>query len=175
MTNDSIRRKYLALVARFYELAADHADSELREMKERMVPKDAEGISKAIEALMLLHAIGNSDESKRNSHMAGYVTTKRYQLVSRASRSDVLHGDYLERLLSDQALFSTVKDIARVVPGNLQPQPKESRNRYVKRVVRYVDSLDEIGKRQLKDALSDELAKKPGNFVSQWQNLIREL
>lgn len=175
MTNDSIRRKYLALVARFYELAADHADSELREMKERMVPRDAEGISKAIEALMLLHAIGNTSESKKNFHVTENVATKRYQLVSRASRSDVLHGEYLELLLRDQALFSTVKDIAKVVPGNLQPQPKESRSRYVKRVVRYVDSLDETGKRQLKEALSDELTKKPGNFVSQWQSLIREL
>ncbi|MCA8237155.1 hypothetical protein [Burkholderia cenocepacia] len=169
MTNLSIRQKYLSLVARLYDLAADYTDAELRTMHENFVAKDDQGITAAINALMTLHGAGLSESKAKK------LKSETSPPVARADPSDILNEKSLESLLNDRDLFPTLDDIKKIVPGDFPLQHKEGRGRYIKRVIRYALSLDNVTKDGFRKALSSELAKRPDNFVSRWKNLIREL
>lgn len=169
MTNSTIRQKYLSLVARLYDLAADYTDSELRTMHENFVAKEDQGITTAINALMMLHGAVLSENKAKKSKSEASPSN------ARTDPSDILNEKSLESLLNDRDLFPSLDDIAKIVPGDFPLQNKEGRGRYIKRIVRYTLSLDNVTKDRFRKALSSELAKRPDNFVSRWKNLIREL
>lgn len=173
MNNSSLRQKYLSLVARLYELAAEFTDSELKAIHETLVAKDERGVAKAVDALMLLHGVSETVKNVPVSESAG--SRAHSASSAKISRKDSLSSESLEKLLNDRDIFPRTQDVANVVPGNLQLQHKEGRDRYIKRVIRYVASLDDSSRNQFRKVLSDELAKRPHNFVSQWKNLIKEL
>jgi hypothetical protein len=176
MNNSSLRQKYLSLVARLYELAAEFTDSELKAIHETLVDKDERGIAKAVDALMLLHGVVATARNVPVSESAGArVFSSSSSSSQKFSRSDSLSSEFLEKLLSDRDLFPNTQDVVKLVPGDLRLQHKESRGRYIKRVIRHVASLDESSRNRFRKILADELAKRPPNFVSQWKTLIKEL
>jgi hypothetical protein len=184
MNDSSLRQKYLSLVARLYELAAEFTDSELKAIHENLVARDDRGIAKAIDALMMLHGVVETAKNVPSAERAGprlpslppmSSSTRLVSSPPKTSRKDSLSGESLEKLLNDRDIFPRTQDVVKVVPGNLQLQSKEGRGRYIKRVIRHVASLDESSRNKFRKVLSDELAKRPHNFVSQWKNLIKEL
>lgn len=172
MNNSSLRQKYLSLVARLYELAAEFSDSELRSIHDNFVKKDEHGIEKAISALISLHGGTPHGAAARNYKIAHehVIPTN-----SRAPHADILNEKSLGELLGDKDLFPNLNDIARIVPRGLPLQNKEGRGRYIGRVIRHITTLSESEREIFRTALSLELEKRPTNFVSRWKNLIREL
>jgi len=167
----SLRQRYLSLVARLYELAAEYDHSELTSMHNEFAPKDEKGVTKALTALIELHRAGEKTAITVPS-TATYVRTK---ISPELDQGDTLGAASLEQLLSDRAIFRTVGDVAKAVPGNLQPYNKEARARFIKRVVQHIGTLSDRDKKQFRDFLASELDKQPHNFVSQWKKLIKEL
>jgi hypothetical protein len=175
MINSTPRQKYLYLVARLYELAAEFTDSDLTIISENFVGRDEPGISKAIDALMLLHGVQASQQAAdQRRNRTG--ESRRTAVVSTPKPTrDVLSDRALFDLFGDQTAFPRVQDIARVIPGRLHPQPKEGRSRFIRRAIKHIETLDAETTAEFRENLALELEKKPHNFISQWKNLIREL
>lgn len=173
MNKSTPRQKYLYLAARLYELAAEFTDADLRTIADSFVRKDEPGIAKAIEALMLLHGVA-PESPQRVVHEPKSNSKTLYSWNKKISQ-EPWSGQALEDLLRDETLFPRVYDIARLIPGELAPQQKEGRSRYIRRAVKYVANLDETQKIKFGENLALELKRKPHSFLSQWKNLIKEL
>ncbi|MGD7297822.1 hypothetical protein ACQCQP_22965 [Ralstonia pseudosolanacearum] len=176
MNNATPRQKYLYLLARLYELAAEFTDSDLKVIKDTFVSRDEPGVSMAIEAFMLLHGVQATQQTTGRSTKKRADDAERNAPPASVEEQEEAFSDRaLFDLLGDESLFPRVQDIARMIPGDLPPQPKEGRSRYIRRAVRHVASLDASSIAKFRQNLTSELAKKPHNFISQWKNLIREL
>jgi len=173
MNNSSVRQKYLSLVARLYELAAEFTDSELRDIRENLLGRDERGVAKAVEGLMLLHGVSRIRENDDVPPTAPTIVHRKS--ARKAGGGESIQDKSLEELLGDKDIFPTIHDLVRVVPGKLEPRLKENRSRYIKRVVHHVASLDEASRNRFRKVLADELSQKSPSFVSQWKSLIREL
>ena len=203
MRNSTPRQKHLYLVAKLYELAAEFSDEELRAIKLNLTRAGEDpGILRAVDALIRLHGAVEktlpldlpSPIIERKHYGASLRLTPETESFVRieypridspvelptsgqsiGNSRDMLTARSLGELFENREIFPKVKDISDVVPGGFEPQHKESRSRYVKRVSKFVAGLDRIRKSAFKAALSKRLEKQSGGFISQWKNLIREL
>ncbi|MBU9415982.1 hypothetical protein KTE23_05250 [Burkholderia multivorans] len=173
MNKSTLRQKYLYLAARLYELAAEFSDSELRAIRESFINDNEIGVAKAIDALMSLHGVATA--ATRAPMKVLSPSRKKTQLGNPEAPEELWSGKALEDLFGNKTLFPKVQDIARIVPGDFAPQPKESRDRYIRRAIKYVAEMDESRKARFRDSLASELERKPHNFLSQWKTLIKEL
>lgn len=84
--------------------------------------------------------------------------------------------DVLRSVLQNESVFPKLQDVAIVMPQDLQPLPKEGRERYIRRVLRVVTTFDEDKKKRLLNSVNVALQHKAsGSFLSDWKNLIKGL
>jgi hypothetical protein len=176
MTTGTPRQRYLYLVARLYDLAAEFTDSELDLMRKALRADDAKIGARAIDLLKGLHgaASGRSPESAPRTDSHEIDGPSLLPEVA-SSRKGVWNDRALASLLQDKTLFPSVRDISSFLPDPVSAKPKEARDRYVQRVMKYVMTLSEADKREFRDRLTTFISRKPTGFVSQWKNLIKAL
>jgi len=173
------RQRYLSLVSRLYDLASEFADDELKEMIREWAANDRNGVRDAIEALVRLHAdfppsveqsysISHSKREGRNGPSLVIAEERPVAYQSNAS---------IEEILSDKLLFPKLMDIAILLPDAIDPPFKEGRERYVRRVLKYLETVSEREKsdflRRVRKKI--ETSGDDGSFISNWKNLIRDL
>lgn len=180
MSSLSYRQKHLSLVARLYELAAQFSDEELREIRSTLTrPSDEAGLRAAIDALIQMH---ESLSIKAKSQVPITVSDLEKDLKAAAgakrivSRRHSVSGAMLREILQNSEAFPKVQDVAALMPIDLQPLPKEGRDRYVRRILRIIDTLDENKKAHVRSAVELALKQKgSGTFISDWKSLIKGL
>lgn len=176
MRNSTPRQKHLYLVARLYELAAEFSDEELRAVSSALKSSDEDSaIRQAVDALVRLHGVVENDARRLAQAEELQENDVEFVQMQLPYRRGSLSARYLTELFENRDIFPRVQDIAELVPGSLDPAPKEGRHRYIRRVAKFVASLDETEKIAFKAALSKKLERQSGGFISQWKNLIREL
>jgi len=181
MSSSSYRQKHLALVARLYELAAQFSDEELREIRATLTrSSDEAGLRAAIDALIQMH---ESLSVKAKSPVASAtrdfardlkaVTERPRRIVSRRHS---VSGAMLREILQNSEAFPKIQDVAALMPIDLQPLPKEGRDRYVRRILRVIDTLEESKRAHIRAAVELALKQKgSGTFISDWKSLIKGL
>lgn len=167
MKPTTMRQKYFSIVARLYEIAADYSEEEIREMLE-VFGKDAGfGVRRALDGLAAIHS-AEPPMSARDQLAFGVsdIVSKR---EARANTS-------LFSLLVDRELFPATADISDVLPKELAPQPKESRERYARRVVKHIHSLEASERINVMGKVLNYIgSKKSPGFVETWKTLIRDM
>jgi len=181
MNSSSYRQKHLSLVARLYELAAQFSDEELREIRATLTrPSDEAGLRAAIDALIQMHE-SLSIKTKAQVKSITIDLTKDPKAVTpgakrRVSRRHSVSSAMLREILQNSEAFPKIQDVAALMPMDLQPLPKEGRDRYVRRILRIMDALDESKKTHIRDAVELALKQKgAGTFLSDWKSLIKGL
>jgi hypothetical protein len=173
MSSATARQRYLYLVARLYDLAAEFSDIELEKMEAAYRQGDSTAVLEAIALLKRFHgskgARGIFDERR------AIEATMRSERERASNRKEAWNDRALIALLEDKELFPNVSDIAAVFPDEFAVRPKEARDRYVRRVMRYVTSLSDAEKSEFQAKLKSLVSRTPGGFVSQWKNLIQAL
>lgn len=179
MNNLSSRQKYLYLVAKLYELAAEFTDAELKTMREGLSSTEGRGIRTAISALMQLHALTSDRRSMAASDVEAYEVKRDEPQPSQSPNASVrnraLFIRSLPEILGDKKIFPSISHIAAVVPGGITPRPKEGRERYIGRIIdlatMFSDKETEIFQRRL----AEKLDTSPNTFIGQWKKLIKEM
>lgn len=163
MTNQTSRQRYLYLVAKLYELAAEYTNEELKLiLAERVANSDHSGIRQAIDALMLMHSSPND--------------VARTESVSESKGHRLPDISALGELFADRAAFPSVSDIANTIPLVFLPKNKESRERYISRLLKKIESLSEGEKNLFRSLLTSRLTEKnPPTFISKWTKVIGDL
>lgn len=173
MTDRSSRQIYLQLTACLYELAAKFSRSELRAARNVAAAENNTMTLAAIQTLLALH----SDELRSEPQLVSDQKIKQSPDPMRNSESAERRRDrMLKEMLMSRELFLTPADIASGIPISMPLKPKESREKYVNRVVSRFRELD-VAKRQLfMDSLQSAMSKTgSGSFVSRWSRLIKDL
>lgn len=167
MKSITMRQKYFALVARLYEIAADYSEAEIREMRE-VFGKDAGlGVRRALDGLAAMHT--------SESHISGSDQLA-FGVSDIVAKRESRENASLFSLLVDRELFPTTADVSNVLPKELAPLPKESRERYARRVVKHMHSLGSAERISAMDKVFHHISRmKSPNFVETWKNLIRDM
>lgn len=182
MNRSTPRQRHLSLVARLYELAAQFSDQELRDIRStHLRASDDAGLKAAVDALIQMHEgldTRGEDPAALASKAESLVATpnaplKRVRMSARRINGTV---DVLRSVLQNESVFPKLQDVAIVMPQDLQPLPKEGRERYIRRVLRVVTTFDEDKKKRLLNSVNVALQHKAsGSFLSDWKNLIKGL
>jgi len=167
--NQNIRKNRMRLLASFYEIASRFTEKELKEIRDDI---GGDNVSKELSALMLrLNAIDELTEVSITK------ISKVPHSQGRGSVSTPKRREFaLKEILSSRELFSTTLEIAKTIPIAVELRPKESRQKYVNRILAEFRSLSEQQQVAFTEVIQKRLeVKGAGNFVSRWSRLIREL
>lgn len=175
----TLQQRYLAMMARLYELAGTFSEAELKRLSSSLSDSGDYNALRAVELLSRLH---NNVESgvDRNEPASGFGRSgpvKLPPLPARLEDDDSLpvgNSRSLERLLGDSALFHSVRDIADAFP-TVELRPKEGRERYIRRVAAAFDNMSPRQRSAALSRLSANLAHAPEGFVSRWKKLIKDM
>jgi hypothetical protein len=171
MRTTSTRQKQLYLVAKFYDLAAEFSLDELKIIRDDLSASNEQlAIRRAVDALIRLHGVGHE------SHLQQMSSGSKNQEIDKKEQEKAasVNVRYLEEIFNNKSIFPLLHDVAAVVPG-LSPVHKESRSRYIKRIIHHVSSMGISEKKKFMDGLAVVLNKQPSNFISQWKVLIKDL
>ena len=172
--NQNARKNRMRLLSGFYELASRFTEKELVEIRDDV---GGDKISKDISSLVL--ALNAADEPviyQRVTAQKLAISHSR-ESVSTPRRREAA----LREILSSKELFSSPRDIAISVPGSPDLRGKESREKYINRILvkfrtlsssEQLDFISAVQKRMEDKGLE---IKGSSNFVSRWSRLIREL
>lgn len=166
--NQNIRKNRLRLLSSFYEVASRFTEKELVEIRD-----DASGdaVSKNLASLILAsHSVDEPFRQPRSTEVR--ISLPPRESVSNPKRREAA----LREILSSKELFSSPSDIARSVPVQTELRPKESREKYVNRILAQFRGLSAQEQLEFTGAIQKKLESRgAGNFVSRWSRLIREL
>ena len=169
----SLRQRYLSLVARLYELAAEFDDAELKTIHQKFASGDSLAVQKAVNGLLLLHyASEHEKETSRTKADSTYRSAT--GAIADGKQPIPLGKTTLESLLKNREAFPTLADILKITSEELPHRPKEGRERYERRLARHVGMMPEAAKQRLGAKIAEELSKRPSSFVSRWKSLILE-
>ncbi|WP_062362163.1 hypothetical protein [Variovorax paradoxus] len=133
----------------------------------------------AIDALMQLHQSNGGRRQASGKAVAAepviHLEPDRPKLSTAQLRN---RGNFLRSLheiFANKAMFPSISDISSVAPAALQPRPKESRDRYIGRVVDLATILPEKELEAFQLRLAEKLNGSPNNFIGQWKKLIKEM
>lgn len=172
MKNVTTRQRSLFLAAKLYELAAEFTDAELQQML-RESPSDGSGLAvqSAIKVLMDLHRLAETQSGQSATYSSARVPpgAQEVSIGNAPSRQ----ASSLTALFSDKTAFPTVADIADVMRSPVRP--KESRERYVARMVKHVESLSSRDRADFFESIAMRLNKAPESFISKWSKVIGDL
>jgi hypothetical protein len=162
MTTKSETQTYLGFLARLYELASQYEPATLRLIRRYASSRGDQAALLVINALSQLteRSVGNDvPKAPTNTDLTNREIVFRDALMSRE-------------------LFPSVDAIANSLSGhfNLPPRPKESRERYVKRLVAAMKNVAPDRRSGIESAIRNRIAHVPNaDFVSRWSKLIRNL
>lgn len=160
MNRVDIRKQYLKLTARLFEVASEFDEQALLEVAKFSDNSGNPAIRRAAYALLQLIS-----EPKRQSYME-----------EGPRRSPVGSSDSLTEFFQSRELFPTTSDISMSLPFKLPVRQKESRDRYVKRLTGHISSLSSDDRQSFVEAIQKNISSKVGSgFVSNWSKLIRGL
>jgi hypothetical protein len=175
MNSSTARQRYLYLVARLYDLAAEFSEAELTNMQAAYLPDDSNAVLESIRLLKRFHGIKPERLMPDAENRHAREKSPRPQRQDEPSNREAWNDRALVALFEDKALFPSVGDIASVLPASLAAKPKEARDRYVRRVMKYVTSLSNAEKVDFQAKLRSFISRKPAGFVSRWKTLIQDL
>jgi len=164
------RQKSLYLAAKLYELAAEFTDEELKVMLQEQTRMAASvAVQAAIRALIELHREPTpSVEEITNGVSAQDAKHDTHALQTSSEASSIA------AMFDDRSAFPTVAAISEAV--QIECRPKESRERYMARVVRHIESMSASERKVFFDGLATRLNNNQAdNFISRWSRLIKEM
>lgn len=169
MTQQSLRKTRMRLLASLYEVASRFTEKELIEVRDAL-DEESRWLNSVAGALLALHNSVPSTDVPRSSPQkpAGH---SREGIHSPRRRESALR-----QLLLSKELFASPKDIFASVPGAVPLRAKESREKYVNRILAEFRTLTLDEQIEFTDAVQKRLVtSSKTNFVSKWTRLIREL
>lgn len=164
------RQKSLYLAAKLYELAAEFTDDELKVMLQEQTRMAASAaVQAAIRALIELHREPTpSVEEITSSGSAEHAKSDAHTQEASSEASSIA------AMFDDRSAFPTVAAISGAV--QIEGRPKESRERYMARVIRHIESMSASERRAFYDGLASRLnSNQADNFISRWSRLIKEM
>lgn len=169
--NQNIRRNRLRLLSSLYEVAARFTEKELIEIRD---DEEGDTSTRNFAGLMLrLHSAGRASGSDLRQKSETPVVGERLKArVSTPRRREVA----LREILMSSDLFNGPSDIAAAIPVPIKLRHKESRVRYINRVVDAFRRLPDEGQIDFVRSIQERLSSKDsGSFVNRWSKLIRDL
>lgn len=162
------RKNRMRLLASFYEIAARFTEKELIDIRDEI---GGDSLSKELSSL-ILSAHDNLPNGVGRPREGRVLQGQQRESVSTPRRREAA----LKEILSSRELFSSPRDISDNVPGAAELRPKESREKYVNRILTQFRTLSSSEQLNFTSALQKRLEiKGSGNFVSRWSRLIREI
>lgn len=161
MNKADTRKKYLRFTSRLYEIASEFDESFFIEIDSSVDFNVNPAVRRAARSLLMLMADPRKVDSRDS--------------VSRKI-SHAVSGDSLTEFFQTRELFPTSFDISASLPFKLDVKPKESRDRYVKRLVAFINKLSPVEKIHTIEIIQKKVSSKMGSgFVTNWSKLIRGL
>ena len=168
MKNLTPSHRYLYLSAKLYELAAEFSESELQTVLHEL-GRDGGMPSAAQQAVAGLIRLHQSPSVKSSPSPSPRVTKRAQAPLNFASGG---HAPALLSLFADRSAFPRVANIAAVV--GVPTREKEARDRYLARVARQVDAMDELDQKEFYISLNTRLQKQPESFIARWSKVIKD-
>jgi len=172
MTDRSSRQIYLQLTAHLYELASKYSRAELRAARD-VARSENNGLSMA--AIDMLLALHSGDEKKATRPISNHAY-RAPEPDHKSENADRRRARMLKEILMSPELFVNTADISKSVPISLPLKPKESREKYVNRVITRFRRLDPAKQQEFMDSLQTVMGRNSsGSFVSRWSRAIKDL
>lgn len=172
MTDRNSRQIYLQLTAYLYELASKFSRGELRAARDVARLENNRVSITAIDTLLALHSGEQQKPTGTPSNHINRVSNR----DNRSEGSERRRVRMLKEILMSPELFANVTEISARIPIALPLKPKESREKYVNRVLARFRTLDAAKKQEFMDSLQKAIGRaSSSSFVSRWSRLIKEL
>lgn len=178
MVMKSVRQSYFRILSRLYDLASEFSVDELREVQAAFLQRGNESHATVVGALIEIHnnaSVGGSGREAKRSELVSQ-SIENHSVGNERTRSSQRQIAALSDLLMLHGVFESLEEMDHVLNINVHPRPKESRRRYVGRVMSVYKGLSENEKVDIKSkVMSHTESRVPRSFVSRWSNLIKDL
>jgi hypothetical protein len=172
MTDRSSRQIYLQLTANLYELASKYSRDELRAARDVARSENNALSISAIDMLLALHSGDQHKAARRSSQNVSRSPDGEYKSES----ADRRRVGMLKEILMSHELFANASEVAKAVPISLPLKPKESREKYVNRILVRFRGLDAAKQQEFMEGLQAFLGRtSSSSFVSRWSRAIKDL
>jgi hypothetical protein len=164
MNSETPRQKYLRFLGLIYGLASEFDDNDLRKITELAATNGEHSI------LLILNGLSEISHRRPPQEVRASDFTENKQPV-RPMRA-------LSKILSSREVFSSNEALYELLAPfiEIQPRAKESRERYVSRILMQYASLDEPIRRKFHRVLDAHIARNGApDFITRWSDAIREL
>ena len=180
MSQNSVRQNYFRILSRLYDLASEFSAEELDEVRRAFVERGNPSHAMVVGALIEIHnntPVGTgrvvlpplpsaslterdaSDDLDRQR-----ASSERRKLIA------------LRNVLMMPEIFKGINDIAEIRSVRIKPKHKESRERYVKRVMSSYGELPASSQKEFRKDVAEYAARRSSHsFVSKWSTLIKDL
>ncbi len=163
-TKAKAQSQYLRLISKLYDMASQFDADELRAVLKIAEDESNRPVVRAVQAMLML--VSDHKDS-------GVVPRIR---LGRVSPSPPKYPSSLYELFSSKDIFSSAKSVVDVLPFEFELKEKESRDRFSRRLVTYINELPVEQKDEVLEKIHSSLSSKlGGGFVSSWSKLIRRL
>jgi hypothetical protein len=177
MSDRTLRQNYFKILSGLYDLASEFSVEELDRLEKAFLDRGNISHATVIRALAEIHkstALGAAEPMRANERLSPNISTdysSRGVNVSATRRAAALRD-----LLMTKELLPTPVQIAKIIPIDLAIKEKESREKYVGRVVATFRNLSSVEQESFISKVVAHLSARSGRtFVSKWSNLIRDL
>lgn len=180
MNQKSVRQNYFRILSRLYDLASEFSIDELNDVREAFIERGNNSHAVVVGSLIDIHnnaAVGvekvvPSSPSTSELVAESQLTPKERQSTNTEKRKLIA----IRNLLMMSEIFKNISDIAGINSIHLKPKYKESREKYVKRVMSSYHNMSTEDKKSFRKEIADHVAKKSSqSFVSKWSSLIKDL
>lgn len=180
MNQNPIRHNYFRILSRLYDLASEFSVDELTDVRQAFLERRNISHATVVDALIDIH----NNTTFGIEHSVDPVPLQSPKAVEFGTSPKTRQADNAERrkyvamrnLLMMPEVFSGISDIASIPSVGIEPRHKESRAKYVKRIMSSYSELPPDGKKLLSKEVADFAARKSSkSFVSKWSALIKDL
>jgi hypothetical protein len=173
MTDRNSRQIYLQLTAQLYDLASKFSHAELRAARD---VARAENNGMSIAAIDMLLSLHRAEAPKSTRPAADNHAYRLQEPEAKSENAERRRVRMLKEMLMSRELFANPSEIATSIPISLPLKPKESREKYVNRVLVRFRKLDSVKKQEFMDTLQAVMARaSSSSFVSRWSRAIKDL
>ncbi|WP_158755055.1 hypothetical protein [Dyella sp. S184] len=177
MKESTFKQTQLRLVGRLMTIASAFSIAELEGVSSLLKNKDGSDLRAVVAYLIGLHTGQSADSNGSNKSLRqDREFTSIPQEPAEKDKRGISKTEALRELLMSKEEFKSTADIARRVPLSVPLKYKESRERYVRRILAQFSRMSEDGRRKFLKALHNNLARtSTSSFVARWSNLIKDL
>lgn len=176
MNQKTVRQSYFRILSRLYDLASEFSVDELKDVQEAFIERGNNSHATVVGSLIEIHnnaAVGMTKQ-------ASGLPLLKSEFPSPTKRSSASTDNRrllaLRNLLMIPEVFETTRDIQNLPSVRVEHRPKESRERYIKRVIAAYNNMSNEQKKALRKGIADHVARKSSqSFVSRWTSLIKDL